>query len=385
MVTSVSGSCLPPFAVRRHAYAIRTAGLPRDAGNRAAFTLRGRCRRGARRSAVSGDGYRCRVTPPLDAGSGPLVLVIGDLALDVVLTAHGPLRRGTDVLGNVAFRQGGSAATTARRLAALGCRAVLITAVGPDAAGDALVTYMASCGVRVEARRVPGAPTGRLGVLVEPGGERSFVSDRGAMLRMRASDVPARAAIGADALHVPAYSLVGRGPAAASVRLAALARAAGALVSIDLASAGFLQSEGPGELLARVASLRPDVLFATEAEAAETAAPPERLLDLSPLVVLKQGSAGAQGLRRGRAPVAVPARSARVTDSTGAGDAFDAGFIARWLACPDPRNPTSADLRAALAAGHRAALREIRGTRVEFSPSLALRQTATGRDRAVRL
>ncbi len=307
------------------------------------------------------------------------MLVIGDLALDVVLTAEGPLRRGSDVPGRVTFRQGGSAATTARWLAALGCRVTLITSVGLDPVGDALVAYLESCGVRVEGSRVSGAPTGRLGVLVEPGGERSFVSDRGAMLRMRASHMLAGAATGATALHVPAYSLVGAGPAAATVRLASLARAAGALVSVDLASAGFLALEGPDAMLGRVSSLRPDALIATEAEAAEVGALPQRLLDLAPLVVVKRGAAGAEVLRRVGSPVVVPARAALVTDSTGAGDAFDAGFVARWIASSDPRSPADADLRAALASGHRTALREIRGRRVEFHPGISVATRRPGR------
>ena len=71
---------------------------------------------------------------------------------------------------------GGSAANTARWLGRLGMRPSLVCAVGRDATGRALVADVAADGVDVRAVRVAGAPTGRIGVLVEPGGERSFVT-----------------------------------------------------------------------------------------------------------------------------------------------------------------------------------------------------------------
>ena len=73
----------------------------------------------------------------------PKVAVIGDLMLDVVVIPSRPLERGTDVPGRVALRQGGSAANTARWLARLGARSTLVTAVGRDPAGRALVEAVA--------------------------------------------------------------------------------------------------------------------------------------------------------------------------------------------------------------------------------------------------
>src|SRR5918993_1919487 len=143
------------------------------------------------------------------AGSGPAVVVLGDLVVDVVLAPDRPLERGSDVSGQVLLRQGGSAATTARWLGRLGARSSLICAIGRDAPGRALVAALAGDGVEVRAVRVAGARTGRIGVLVEPGGgQRSFVTERGAALRLRPEDVRPDWLTGADALHLPAYSLL---------------------------------------------------------------------------------------------------------------------------------------------------------------------------------
>jgi len=62
---------------------------------------------------------------PRGASRPPRVLVLGDLVLDVVLTASVPIEVGTDVPGSVHIRQGGSAANSARWMARLGVRTQL--------------------------------------------------------------------------------------------------------------------------------------------------------------------------------------------------------------------------------------------------------------------
>ena len=110
------------------------------------------------------------------------MLVLGDLVLDVVLAPEQPIEAGTDVPGTVGIRQGGSGANTARWLARLGVETQLVCAVGRDGAGRSLVIQVGNDGVSVRAARVAGQRTGRIGVIVAPNGERSFVADRRAAL-----------------------------------------------------------------------------------------------------------------------------------------------------------------------------------------------------------
>ncbi len=123
--------------------------------------------------------------------------------LDVVLAPARPLELGTDVPGRVGLVAGGSAATTARWLGRLGARTSLIAVVGRDAAGRALVDAIRADGVTPRVSRVAGARTGRIGVVVAPDGERSFVADRGAADLLAAGDLEAAWFHGADALHLP--------------------------------------------------------------------------------------------------------------------------------------------------------------------------------------
>ena len=288
------------------------------------------------------------------------VVVLGDLLLDAVLEPERPLARSTDVAGQVRLRQGGSAATTARWLARLGARARLICAVGRDAIGRALVESISRDGVNVRAVRVSGIPSGRIGVLVGPDGERSFVADRGAADRLEPDDLHADWFERTALFHLPAYSLLGEPLGSAAVRALEMARGGGALVSLDLASTRPLLASGrrrAGLLIGRVAA---DLLFATGLE---------DLLELAPIVVIKRGREGAtvlalDGTTQLRFEVAT--RPLAVNDTTGAGDAFDAGFIVSWLASLGAGSAPVGALQRATLAGHRAAARHLTGPRPEL-------------------
>lgn len=303
-------------------------------------------------------GRRRSAAPPV------LVVVLGDLVLDVVLTPASTLRRGTDVPGRVLVRQGGSAATTARWLARLGARATFICSIGRDAAGRALVAALAEDGVDVHALRVAGARTGRIGVLVEPGGERSFVADRGAADRLSPADLRAEWFTRAGALHLPAYSLLGRPLGEAGAAAVRMARQAGAIVTVDLASVGPLMADGRDAARALIGSAAPDLLFATagEAEALLGSRRLTGLLELASVAVVKRGPKGATILARSQDDVLrfeVATASLSTTDTTGAGDAFDAGFLAAWLAARASGGSAATALQRAAVAGHQAAARHL--------------------------
>jgi sugar/nucleoside kinase (ribokinase family) len=190
-----------------------------------------------------------------------------------------------------------------------------------------------------------GRPTARLIVLLAADGQRSFITSRGAADYLAASDLSPDWFAGADVLHLPAYSLLNRPLCEAAVAAAGYGHGAGALVSVDLASSEPLRAFGPEAAWQAVADVRPDVLFATEDEAAVLGRP---LVELAPLVVVKLGSRGCRVL--GEAiDIDVTINSAAVGDSTGAGDAFDAGFLFARIAQPngDPRHWATAGNEAA--------------------------------------
>lgn len=314
------------------------------------------------------------------------MVVIGDLMLDVVLAPSRALEQGTDVPGRVTIHQGGSAANTSRWLARLGVPVQLVCAVGRDPAGRALVEALHADGVTMRVTRAATTRTGRIGVMVDARGERSFVADRGAADLLPPGDLRPSWFAGAALLHLPAYSLLGEPLGQAGREAVRLARAAGALISLDLASIGPLLAEGHEVAVDLVRSVAPDLLFATALElhgllgaGGRTDA---RAMALAPVVVVKRGSAGVTVLLRAAAPSGRPGteagsgasvrfdvatRAVAATDTTGAGDAFDAGFIAEWLASrADGRSP-SVGLRRAAMAGNRVAARQLAAPRRELA------------------
>ncbi len=326
-------------------------------------------------------------------------MVVGDLVLDVVLVPSVEIESATDVPGRVEIRQGGSAANVARWLARLGVRSQLVCAIGRDGAGRSLVAQLERDRVTVRAVRVTGQRTGRIGVVVAPGGERSFVQDRRAALYLRPEDLRPEWFDKIDLLHLPVYSLLGEPLGQAGLRAVELARARGALVSTDLASVGPLLAGGRRAARELVSRLEADLIFATEREAEALLGryDADRLLEFAPTVVIKRGGRGARVVARDAdtdgasvLPVApqpavelgssvglepppplrfdVATTPVSVTDTTGAGDAFDAGFIAGWLESRAAGTGTAAALHRASVAGHRAASRQLRAPRTELPP-----------------
>ena len=301
----------------------------------------------------------------------PRIVVVGDLVVDVVLAPDRALEHGTDVPGQVRLVQGGSAATTARWIARLGGGVSMVAAVGRDPAGRALVETLRSDGVTARVVRVPGARTGRIGVLVSPDGERSFVTDRGAALQLRVSDLKAAWFARADAVHLPVYSLLDEPLSLAGRRAIELARETGAAVSIDLASIGPLLARGRRAARTLLEEIAPDLLFATasEAEGLLGRYAVEGLLEVAPVAVVKRGSKGATVMARDRDAnlrFEVATEHINATDSTGAGDAFDAGFLVTWFTSRKAGRSLPAALQRAALAGHRAAARQLTSTRAEL-------------------
>ncbi|MGY1786001.1 carbohydrate kinase family protein [Geodermatophilus sp. SYSU D00698] len=274
------------------------------------------------------------------------VVVVGDLATDVVAVLSGEPAPGSDRPAAIRTRGGGAGANVAAHLAALGVPVTLAGCVGDDPAGAALVAGLAAAGVGLAVRTVPGAASGTIVSLVEPDGQRSMLADRGANLDLRPDDVPPP--LPGAHLHLSGYTLLDERPRAAGLAALAAARAAGCTVSLDPASTGPLAGYGVDRWLADTAGV--DLLLPNADEArllsgcADVTDAARALAARHGAVAVTLGGDGALWAA-GTAVLHRPARPARVVDTTGAGDAFTAGLLAVWLGGPD------ADPAAALDAG----------------------------------
>lgn len=270
-----------------------------------------------------------------------MLCAVGDLVEDVVVWLEGPPRRGTDTTARVFRSRGGSAANVVAFAALSGARSRFIGRVGDDEVGARLVEGLEACGAEVRVQRA--GRTGTIVVLVEPDGERTMLPDRAACTEL--ADVPADWVEGVQVLHVPAYSLVVEPLATAALALAGAARAGGARVSVDASSVDVLERFGVADFRELLGRMRPDVVIANADEAVvlDLLARPLGMLTVAkdgprPVTVLDAGG----GVRT----VEVPPL-ASVVDTTGAGDAFAAGFLAAWAEGRPPAEAAAAGNRLA--------------------------------------
>jgi sugar/nucleoside kinase (ribokinase family) len=266
--------------------------------------------------------------------SGPRVVVLGDLIYDLLARIEGPVAFGTDTFAPIRAVAGGSGANAAAWLAYLGIETHFVGKVGDDVIGEALSEELRDAGVTPHLARDPHLGTGKVFVLVDGAGERTMITDRGAGEALGPEDVPEGLFEGGH-LHLSGYTLSGESRREAALKALRLAREAGMSVSVDPSSVPLLEAVGPDLFLewTRGAdlcfpNLEEGALLAGE-KAPERVA--ERMLDHYPAVVLKLGPGGALYAGASGERVRLPAQPVRVADTTGAGDALCAGFLAGRL------------------------------------------------------
>ena len=260
------------------------------------------------------------------------LLVVGDANPDVIVSGapehpsfgHEELvERGELVLG-------GSGAITACGAARLGLRTAFVGRVGDDEAGRFVLDALRRRDVDVSACVVdPEAPTALTVVLVH-GKRHAMLTSRGALERVEAADVPE--SLLARTSHVHSSALFLHPTLQKTLpSLFAAAHEVGATTSVDT-------NDDPSGTWSGLDAVLPatDVLLVNESEARGLAgledleAAARALAALGPMPVLKCGVDGGLAYD-GESVVRAPAVAAEVVDTVGAGDTFNAGFLAARL------------------------------------------------------
>lgn len=275
-----------------------------------------------------------------------MLCTIGDLVEDVVVWLSAEPNPGSDTDSIIQRTRGGSAANVAVFAALTGTESRFIGQVGNDALGQQLCSALQQAGVEVCV--VSEGRTGSIVVLVQPNGERTFLTDRGVASHLSLVDASLMANVGI--LHVPSYSLVAEPLASTSLLYIKAAQSVGAIISIDASSTSVLAHFGVARYKSLITSIQPQVFLCNEDEARLLGIGATEGMPGAALTVIKRGvhSTLAVSQNNEHCEVAV-APVANIVDTTGAGDAFAAGFLPMFV--------VTNDVQLAISHGHAVAAR----------------------------
>ena len=283
--------------------------------------------------------------------------------LDVVAqipTSPHELHLGNDTRTIISTHGGGAAGNTASWLAVLGNDVTMVGRIGNDTAGSAITAEFDALGISYGNIVKEGLHTGVVVCLVDPSGERTMLADNGANAGLKVSDLPALD--GVDAIYLSGYAPLAPLSREGVLEMVRTINSRGIPIIFDPATVGGMQGVPVEEILSWCALM--DTIIMNEEEAiylsglSDCESALNFFVELTPRAIIKRGSAGAIGLERGGQIISVAAKTSAVVDTTGAGDAFAAGFIDAFTG---RRDFSHAIERASAVAGHCVAIVGARG------------------------
>jgi len=252
------------------------------------------------------------------------LLVVGDLNIDFLgMIPFLPEADEEVVVDPLESYLGGSGANFSVIATRLGLKVSFYSAIGKDANGQALLTLVKENGVSTDhIKLVKDLPTGMVFGVIEPSGIRRLFCFRGANLNLFPDDISDEEIATVRWLHLngPEFNL--------AVDLLNRGRKLKIPTSMDPGSI-LIEEHNIDEIL----SLS-DVLFLNEVEFQKLSEGNNYLKRADDLhqkgvnwVVVKHGSLGSVVFRENQQPIVQNAFEIQAVDSTGAGDAFNAGFL----------------------------------------------------------
>lgn len=265
-----------------------------------------------------------------------MTLVFGDVMMDILVKVESALNYGSDAIGSIAIEGGGSAANFASWLSYLDDNVLFIGKIGDDFAGIFLKKDLEKYGVKSILIEGKGEASGKIIILIDKRGERTMITDRGANLTIRASDIPKEFPSNAQHLHLTGYSFFGSQTLLDStLTILEKCRERGLTVSVDPSSYSFIREFGPQKFLDVTKGI--DIIFPNFEEGKILTGTNKEeeivksLLRFYPTVVLKLGEKGCI-VATDKVFFTIQSRNQISNpDTTGAGDAFAAAFVKGYI------------------------------------------------------
>jgi len=260
-------------------------------------------------------------------------IVAGEANVDLILQDVPPLEWNKEkTFGGFELILGGSSAITAFNLAKLGMRISFVGVIGCDALGDFVQARLASASVNLS--HLKRAQRERTGITVWHSDwkkRRAGLTYLGAISQLQAADVSRELLARARHLHVGHYFLLEKFHKQAA-RLFRTAKELGLTTSLDCNyDPGEKWDSGICDVLRSTDIFLPNEAEARRLTGSRSAAAAARVLGgMARIVVIKRGVQGALVYSEGKT-TRKPAKKVHAVDTTGAGDSFNAGYLARFL------------------------------------------------------
>lgn len=238
-----------------------------------------------------------------------------------------------ELAGQVTEVPGGSAANTTQALAQLGLPVTFLGKIGNDSTSGFYLENFRQSGGNTSKFKKGELPNARCLSLVTPDSERTMRTHLGAAITLSATEISKADFEDCRHAHLEGYLLFN--PELA-VHILECARQAGCSISLDLAS--FEVVHAAKDSLKELLKKYVDIVFSNEDEAKAFTGKednyPAMALELGnycELAVVKIGKEGSHIAHKGTLVDIRPVTIEKALDTTGAGDAWAAGFLYGWL------------------------------------------------------
>ncbi len=225
-----------------------------------------------------------------------------------------------------AMTTGGSAGNTILALANLHANPGFIGKIGHDKTGQFFAENCKQCGINA-ILLYGNEASGIANTFISKDGERTFATHLGAAASMKAEDVKQEWFEGYNLLHLEGYLVQNH---ELIERIAQVAKDAGQLISIDLASFNIVRENL--DFMHHLVREYVDIIFANQEESeaftglADSDCALQAMAKMASIAVVKLGGQGSCVMSKGEKTI-VPSNKVSVVDTTAAGDFFAGGFL----------------------------------------------------------
>jgi len=265
-----------------------------------------------------------------------MILVIGDINLDIIVNLREAINFNTDSQSDIYFKGGGSAANFSYWLDYLNQKVRFIAKTGDDFIVDYLKEEFANTDIDFKNLISKEKETGRIVVLLNKDGDRTMITDRGANVKLKPDNIKEEFFSGINHLHLGGYSFFGeKNMGNTALKIIETAKEKNISISFDPSSYSGLKEYGIQKILNQTEGI--DLCFPNleEGKILTGQNTPKEiiryLLNYYKNVILKVGKKGCLVGNKAEISFIQQKRKLAEGDTTGAGDAFSAAFIAKYL------------------------------------------------------